>query len=51
MDVWQGLYDLKMEQDIFVGMTLSVCVVHMLNVMEGGLTGWIEPQIFTLYKS
>ena len=26
MDVWQGLYDLKMEQDIFVGMTLSVCV-------------------------
>lgn len=28
----------------------DICIVHMLNVMEGGLTGWIEPQIFTLYK-
>lgn len=26
MDVWQELYDLKMEQDIFVGMILSICV-------------------------
>ena len=29
----------------------DVCVVHMRNIMEGGLTGWIEPQIFTLCKS
>ena len=26
MEHWQELYDLKMEQDMFVGMTLSVCV-------------------------
>ena len=26
MGHWQELYDLKMEQDTFVGMTLSVCV-------------------------
>lgn len=29
----------------------DICIVHMLNAMEDGLTGWIEPQIFTLYKS
>jgi hypothetical protein len=29
----------------------DICIVHMRNVMEGGLTGWIESQIFTLYKS
>lgn len=24
----------------------KICLPHIHNIMEGGLTGWIEPQIF-----